>query len=114
MEEENWRDEKILHYRVVNILRTEVLYSSEALTNIPNYRLTSLLNESSKIYKYIILMQALNSGSTFVNKTCDFRKYLSSNKATYKLIHKILQALNNKSNGPGISCDLAKASECVN
>jgi hypothetical protein len=42
-----------------------------------------------------------------------FRGNSSTEKALFKLLNYILQALNNKSNVGGIFCDLEKAFDCV-
>ena len=43
-----------------------------------------------------------------------FRTFSSTDKASYKLINGILDALNNKMMVGGIFCDLQKAFDCVN
>jgi hypothetical protein len=44
----------------------------------------------------------------------DTEKNLSTDKALFNFAHEILSALNNKMHVGGISCDLAKAFDCVN
>jgi hypothetical protein len=44
----------------------------------------------------------------FLLQNTGFRKGLSTNNATFRLTHEVLQALNNKNYTFGIFCDLAK------
>jgi len=49
-----------------------------------------------------------------VNKQYGFRSNLSTDNASYSLIHEILSAMNNKHIVGGIFCDQSKAFDCVN
>ena len=48
------------------------------------------------------------------NEQYGFRSGLSTDNASYTLIHEILSAMNNKHTVGGIFCDLSKAFDCVN
>ena len=48
------------------------------------------------------------------NEQYGFRSGLSTDSASYTLIHEILSAMNNKHTVGGIFCDLIKAFDCVN
>jgi hypothetical protein len=64
------------------------------------------------MYKRVIYN--LNSNGILVNEQTGFRRDLSTNRATYRLNHGILQALRNKSDVAEIFHSLAKAFDCVN
>jgi hypothetical protein len=57
-----------------------------------------------------------NSKSTFLlaEEQFVFRKNLSTEKALFSFTNENLCALNNRIHVSGISCDLAKAFDCVN
>jgi hypothetical protein len=48
------------------------------------------------------------------NKQYGFRSSLSTDSASYTLIHDVLSAVSNKHTVRGILCDLSKAFDCVN
>ena len=48
------------------------------------------------------------------NKQYGFRSNVSTDNASYTLMHEILSAINNKLIVGGIFCDLSKAFDCVN
>jgi hypothetical protein len=56
----------------------------------------------------------LNSNNVLASEQFGFRKILSTNKALFNFTHEILSALKNKMHVGEISCDLAKAFDCVN
>jgi hypothetical protein len=81
-----------------------------------NYRPTPLLTSFSKIVEKVIcarLHQHITSNNILVNEQYGFRRNSSTEKATYKLIYEILNALNNKTSVGRIFCHLKKAFDCV-
>jgi hypothetical protein len=56
----------------------------------------------------------LNSNNVLASEQFGFRKSLSTAKALFNFTDEIVSALNNKMHVGGISCDLAKAFDCVN
>jgi hypothetical protein len=56
----------------------------------------------------------LNSNNILAGEQFGFRKNLSTDKALFSFTNEILSGLDNKMHVAGISCDLAKASDCVN
>jgi len=58
-------------------------------------------------------MQTLNN-NILSREQYGFRMKLTTENTTYKLMHEILNALNNKLIVGGIFCDLEKAFDCVN
>jgi hypothetical protein len=56
----------------------------------------------------------LNSNNILAGEQFGFSKNLSTDKALFSFTHEILNALINKMHVGGISCDLAKAFDCVN
>jgi hypothetical protein len=84
--------------------------------SISNYRPISLLT-SSKICEKVIyarLYEHLIYNNILVNEQLGFRANSSTDKATYKLLNEILNALNNKLMVGGIFCDFEKVFDCVN
>jgi hypothetical protein len=63
---------------------------------------------------YIILNNHIKNNNILSVEQYGFRSNSSTEKASFKLLNDILQALNNKSNVGGIFCDLEKAFNCVN
>jgi hypothetical protein len=83
---------------------------------ISNYRPISLLTAVSKIFEKVIYKREsdfLNS-NILANEQFGFGKSLSTDKALFNCTDEILSAFNNKMHVGGISCDLAKACDCVN
>ena len=81
-----------------------------------NFRPISLLISFSKIFEEIICTRiyahvVLNK--ILANEQYRFRSGLSTDNASYTLIHEILSAMNNKHTVGGIFCDLSKAFDCV-
>jgi hypothetical protein len=62
----------------------------------------------ARIYAHVVLNQIL------ANEQYGFRNSLSTDNASYTLIHEILSAMNNKHIVGGIFCDLSKAFDCIN
>jgi hypothetical protein len=56
----------------------------------------------------------LNLNNILASEQYGFRKGLSTDKALFNITDEILSDLNNKVHVGGISCDLAKAFDCVN
>jgi hypothetical protein len=81
-----------------------------------NYRPISLLSTFSKEFERVIynrLYEHTDSNYILYNIQCGFRPNSSTEKASFKLIEKILKAMNNKQVVGGIFCDLRKAFDCV-
>jgi len=84
---------------------------------VANYRPISLLTAFSKVFERIIyerLLQHTETNNILTDVQFGFRTFSSTDKASYKLIDGILDALNNKMMVGGIFCDLQKAFDCVN
>jgi len=85
--------------------------------NIANYRPISLLTSFSKVFEKIIydrFLKHIKTNNILVDEQFGFRTSSSTEKASYKLNDKILNALNNGMMVGGIFCDLQKAFDCVN
>jgi len=85
--------------------------------DVANYRPISLLTLFSKVFEKIIykgLLKHIETNNIVVNEQFGFRISSSMDKASYKLIYEILNALNDKMTVGGIFCDLQKAFDCVN
>ena len=85
--------------------------------NVANYRPISLLTLFSKVFEKIIykrILKHVETNNILVDEQYGFRTSSSTDKASYKLIDNILNALNNKIMVGGIFCDLQKAFDCVN
>jgi hypothetical protein len=85
--------------------------------NIANYRPISLLTSFSKVFEKIIcdrLLKHIKTSNILVAEQFGFRTSSSTEKAPYKLIDKMLNALNNRMMVGGNFCDLQKAFDCVN
>ena len=82
-----------------------------------NFRTISLLISFSKIFEKIIYTRIYTNVFPYkilANEQYRFRNNLSTNNATYTLIHEVLSAMNNKHTVGGIFCDLSKPFDCVN
>jgi hypothetical protein len=82
-----------------------------------NYRTISLLTSFSKIFEKLIFARAvqhLNDNNILVKEQFRIRQTSSIEKALFKLLHEIVNTLNNKFIVGGIFCDLKKAVDCVN
>jgi len=62
----------------------------------------------TRIYAYVVLRKIL------ANEQYRFRRSLTTDNASYTLIHEVLSAMKNKHTVEGIFCDLSKAFDCVN
>jgi hypothetical protein len=62
----------------------------------------------TRIYAHVVLNKIL------ATEQYGFRSGLSTDNASYTLIHEILSAMNNKHIVGGIFCDLTKAFDCAN
>jgi hypothetical protein len=85
--------------------------------NMANYRPISLLTPLSKVFEKIIyerLLQHINVNNILVKEQFGFRPDTSANKASYRSINEILNAMNERKVAGGIFCDLQKAFDCVN
>jgi hypothetical protein len=81
------------------------------------FRPISLLISFSKIFEKIIYTRIddhVVSNKILANEQYGFRSGLSTDNASYTLIHEILSAMNNKHTVGGIFCDLSKDFDCVN
>jgi hypothetical protein len=77
----------------------------------------SLLTAFSKVFEKIVyyrLLQHIETNNILADEQFGFRTSSSTDKASYKLIDGILNALNNRMMVGGIFCDLQKAFDCVN
>jgi hypothetical protein len=82
-----------------------------------NYRPISLLTSFSKIFEKLVFtrfIQHFNNNHILAKEQFGFRQNSSIDKAIFKLLNEILNALNNKCIVGGIFCDLEKAFDCVN
>ena len=66
------------------------------------------------LYIVYILYQHSNKNNILVIEQYGFRNNSSTEKASFKLINEILQALNNQLTVGGIFCDLGKVFDSVN
>jgi hypothetical protein len=85
--------------------------------NIANFRPISLLISFSKVFEKIIysrMYQHVVQNQILAKEQYGFRSKLSTDNASYTLMHEILTALNNKQIVGGIFCDLRKVFDCVN
>jgi hypothetical protein len=75
------------------------LFKNGDKNDIKNYRPISLLTSSSKILERVIfirLSKHVTNNAILPPNQYGFRSNLSTEKATFKLLNDILQALNNK------------------
>jgi hypothetical protein len=82
-----------------------------------NYRPTSLSTSFPKVFGraiYIRLIEHLNICKILVKQKFGFRKYLATEDAIYKVIYKILNALNNKTVVGSIILALERTFDSVN
>jgi hypothetical protein len=85
--------------------------------NMANYRPISLLTSIPKVLKKILyerLLQHTKVNNILVEEQFVFRPVTSTDKASYRLINEILNAMNERKVVGGIFCDLQKAFDCVN
>jgi hypothetical protein len=85
--------------------------------NMANYRPISLLTSIPKAFKKIIcerLLQHIKVNNILVEEQFGFRPIASTDKASYRLINEILNAMNERKVVGGIFCDLQKAFDCFN
>jgi len=85
--------------------------------NVANYRPISLLTSFSKVFERIIynrLLKHIETNNILAVEQFGFRTSSSTEKASYKLIDDILNALNNRLIVVGIFCDVQKPLNCVN
>jgi hypothetical protein len=93
------------------------MYKQGDRNDVANYRPISLLTSFSKVFEKITydrLLQHITINNILVEEQFGFRTSSSTDKASYKLIDEILNALNNRMMVGGIFCDLQKAFDCVN
>jgi hypothetical protein len=84
---------------------------------MPNFRPIFLLISFSKIFEkitYTRIYAHVVLNKILAKEQCGFRSSLSTDNASYTLIHEIFSAMNNKHTVAGICCDLSKAFDCVN
>jgi len=85
--------------------------------DITRFRPISLLTSFSRILEKVIytrLYQHINQNNIAATEQYGFKNNSSTEKASFKLINKILLALDNKLIVGGIFCDLEKAFDSVN
>jgi hypothetical protein len=93
------------------------IYTTGGRLNITNFLPISLLTSFSKVFEKIIysrMYQHVVQYQIFVKEQYGFRSKLSTDNASYTLIHEILTAMNNKQVVGGIFCDLRKALDYIN
>jgi hypothetical protein len=93
------------------------IYKKGDKNSISNFRRISLLTSFSEIFEKVVykrLYQQLSNNNFLMNEQFEFRISSSTNKAVYKLLDRVLTALNNKHTVGGIFRDLEKAFDCVN
>jgi hypothetical protein len=76
-----------------------------------NYRPISLLTSFPKVFEKIIyqrLLQHIKFNDTLAEEQFGFRPATSTDKASYRLINEILNAINERKVVGGIFCDLQK------
>jgi hypothetical protein len=99
------------------IFHCKPLFKKGDRENMANYRPISLLTSVSKVFEKIIyerLMQHIKANNILVKEQFGFRPTTSTDKASYRLINEILNAMNERKVVGGIFCDLQKAFDCVN
>ena len=85
--------------------------------DIANFRPISLLITFSKIFERIIatrIQKHLTQNQIVANEQYGFRSNVSTDNASFALMHEILSAINSKLIVGGLFCDLSKAFDCVN
>ena len=85
--------------------------------DIANFRPISLLISFSKIFEKIIatrIQERVAQNQIVANEQYGFRSNISTDNASYTLMHEILSAINNKLIVGDIFCDLSNAFYCVN
>ena len=93
------------------------IYKSGDKLDMSNFRPISLLISFSKIFEKIIYSRIhshITMNNILTKDQFGFRNSLSTDNASFTLLHKILTALDNKHTVGGIFCDLSKAFDCVN
>jgi hypothetical protein len=81
------------------------------------YRPVSILTFFSKVLEKVMynrILRHLNNINVLAEEQFGFRKNLATEKATYELTNKTVNALNEKLIVRGVFCDLSKAFDCVN
>jgi potassium voltage-gated channel Eag-related subfamily H protein 8 len=92
------------------------LFKSGSKDKIDSCRPISLLPSFSKIIEKRILHRLIshfNDHDILENEQFGFRPNYSTDKAIFKLLNQILNALNDKKTVGGIFCNLRKAFDCV-
>jgi hypothetical protein len=93
------------------------IYKSGDKSSPSNYRPISLLPVFSKIFEKVInqtLIDHLNTQAILNEHQDGFRSEVSTENASFALLHEILTALNNKRMVGGLFCDLHKTFDCIN
>jgi sarcosine oxidase/L-pipecolate oxidase len=87
------------------------IYKSGNKLNMSNFRPISILICFSKIFEKIIynrIYSHITMNNILTRDQFGFRNNVSTDNASYTLLHKILTALENKHKVGGIFCDLTK------
>jgi len=98
-------------------LEVRPLFKKGDITEFSNYRPISLLTSFSKIIKKIIykrLYNYLNDSNILVGDQYGFRKKLSAETATYRLLNNVLPSLDRRNLVGGLFYDLQNAFDCIN
>jgi F0F1-type ATP synthase alpha subunit len=93
------------------------LFKKGDKSKVSNYRPISTLSSFSKVLEKVMYKQLqdhLNKYSILAQEQFGFRSDSTTNKAIYKLINEILNALNSKLVVGGTFFDLEKAFYCLN
>jgi hypothetical protein len=91
------------------------LFKKGDRNNVTNCRPTSLLTSFSTVFGKVLydrLIKHIQINSIVVEAQFSIRNSSSADKAAFKLLEEILNALNNKVWVGGIFCDLQKAFDC--
>jgi hypothetical protein len=107
-----WTFPSCLKYPIV-----KPLFKKGDKENKANYRPISILTSFSKVFERIVcerLLQRIDINNNLVEEQFRFRPATSTDKAFYKLINEILNAMNERKVVVGIFCDLQMAFDCVN
>jgi hypothetical protein len=93
------------------------LFKKADRENMDDDRPISLLTSFPKVFEKILyerLLQHININNTLVEEQFGFRPATSTDKASYRLINEVLNAMNERKVIGGIFYDLHKVFDCVN
>jgi hypothetical protein len=93
------------------------IYKKGALTDPTNYRPISVVTSFAKVLEMALygrMAKYISCKNIMTDQRFGFRKGYSTDKAIFKLVYEVLNALNNKSKVGSIFLDLEKAFDSVN